>query len=429
MRSLRLFLQHIHVRLGDFWWYSLMLFCALRAADLLNAYVGLWLVPSRIDPAELGAVQPLSQFSSILAFPVAVLATVFGREVTILASRGEFGRLKSLLRGVFWTIGLLLVLALVASRLFLPYFLRQIRIAEGSLGLAILACAFISAAAPVYTNALQGLKKFKSLSAINLFGAPLRLITMLLAMPFRALTGYFVAQSAAPAFQIGASLFCLKKELSQKAETYWTRPVLRRFMWLLGAVGIACAASSVAGFVEQFIIRQRLPDVETAAYYMTARFADISSFVTCTLSVTLFPFTAERAAQGRATKPLVLKAASAAFLLSAVLAVLFFFAGAPILRYLPHGDLYAPYARAIPCLVIFAFLNAIMTFHVNTEISAGRFAFLKWYIPTHLIYAAALYLVPEGTILSVNSLNSALAWLLFGAALRFAFTCRDLIRQ
>ncbi|HBO99270.1 MAG TPA: hypothetical protein DD637_05495 [Verrucomicrobia bacterium] len=77
-----------------------MLFCACRAADALNAFIGLWLVPSRVSPAELGAVQPLTQFSTLLALPVSVFALVFAREVAVLASKKEFGRLKSLLRGV-----------------------------------------------------------------------------------------------------------------------------------------------------------------------------------------------------------------------------------------------------------------------------------------------------------------------------------------
>ena len=57
-------LAKLHARLGDFWWYSLMLFCACRAADLLNAFVGLWLVPKYVDPSELGAVQPLTMFAT-----------------------------------------------------------------------------------------------------------------------------------------------------------------------------------------------------------------------------------------------------------------------------------------------------------------------------------------------------------------------------
>ena len=421
--------HRIHAKLGDFWWYSLMLFCACRAADALNAFIGLWLVPSRVSPAELGAVQPLTQFSTLLALPVSVFALVFAREVAVLASKKEFGRLKSLLRGVFWATGVFLVVALGVSRLFLPVFLRQIRIAEGSLGLVILASAFLGAAAPVYTNALQGLKRFKELSLVNLVGAPLRLAVLLVAMPFRALSGYFLAQCAAPAFQIFASVFGLRRELRHPAEPYWTRPALKRFSRLLLAVGALYAAASAAGFIEQFIIRQRLPDVESAAYYMTSRFADIASFFSCTLGVTLFPFTAESAAQGRATKPLVLKAAGATLAVSALLALVFAFAGAPILRLLPHGDLYAPYAPVIPGLVALAFLNAVLGFHINTEIAAGRFAFLKWYIPANLLFAAALYLWPQGTPLSADSLPAILGWLLAGAAIRFAFTVRDLVRQ
>ena len=59
-------LQRLHARLGDFWWYSLMIFMAARAADCLNVFVELWLVPKYVPPSELGAVQPLTNFASLL---------------------------------------------------------------------------------------------------------------------------------------------------------------------------------------------------------------------------------------------------------------------------------------------------------------------------------------------------------------------------
>ena len=58
-------LDRLHVRLGDFWWYSLMLFAALRFGDLINAFVGLWLVPKYVPSEELGAVLPLTQFATM----------------------------------------------------------------------------------------------------------------------------------------------------------------------------------------------------------------------------------------------------------------------------------------------------------------------------------------------------------------------------
>ena len=196
--AFRACLKRLHARLGDFWWYSLMLFFACRAADVLNAFVGLWLVPKYVAPSELGAVMPLTQFAGFLALPVVVFATTFMKEVTTLAAQGEYGKMKSLMRGVFIGAGAFLVLALAASRLLLPLFLERIRVVEGSLGFLILATAFTGAVAPVYQNALQALKRFKTISLLNIAGAPVRFLAMAAAMPFRALSGYFVGQAAMP---------------------------------------------------------------------------------------------------------------------------------------------------------------------------------------------------------------------------------------
>ena len=140
-------LKRLHARLGDFWWYSLMLFCACRAADLLNAFVGLWLVPKYVGSSELGAVMPLSSFAVFLALPVSIFATAFMKEITVLATHGEYGKMKSLMRGVFICAGAFLILALLTTRFVLPAFLMRIRVAEGSLGILIISTAFVGAIA------------------------------------------------------------------------------------------------------------------------------------------------------------------------------------------------------------------------------------------------------------------------------------------
>ena len=77
-------LDKIHARLGDFWWYTLMIFIAARAADCLNVFVGLWLVPKYVPPSELGAVQPLASLASFFAIPIAVFASTFQQELSSL---------------------------------------------------------------------------------------------------------------------------------------------------------------------------------------------------------------------------------------------------------------------------------------------------------------------------------------------------------
>ena len=386
-------LAKLHARLGDFWWYSLMLFCACRAADLLNAFVGLYLVPKYVDPSELGAVQPLTQFANFLAIPVAAFANTFRNELTRLSINKEFGKLKTLMRGVFVATAVFLFLAIVAARFLLPAFLERIRIVEGSLGIIIIAASFVGAVAPIYSNALQALKKFKAQSVISIVGAPIRLITMLVAMPFRALTGYFVGQAASPAFSMAASVLALKKELSVKAEPYWTNDVIRRFSKLFA---IFATIGIIDGFyllVEATVLRQRLPDLDSAGYYMATRFSEIAGFLSATLAFTIFPFAAEKAAKGEDTRPLVIKSLLANACFCLLLALPFLFFGKTILSLLPHGDQYSAYWWSVPWLIGITYLNSIIALYVTTEFSANRFAFLKWYLPLDLAYPILLLLV------------------------------------
>ena len=387
------FLEKLHEKIGDFWWYSLILFAASRAADLLNAFVGLYLVPKYIPPSELGAVLPLMNFASFLALPMAVFTSTFRNEISTLSIRGEFGKLKTLMRGVFIASAIFLFFAIVASHFFLPHFLERIRIVEGSIGILILSTSFVNAVTPVYTNAMQALKKFRATTIINLVSSPIRLVTMLLAMPLRPLAGYFAGQISTPVFNIAMSVFSLRKELSVKAEPYWTKEVSRR----LGRLFLVFAASGATGgflaLVETTVLRQRLPEVDSAAYYMVTRFSDISTFLYCTLIFTIFPFTAELAAKGKDTRPLILKTSLALTAFSAVVAAVFGFSGEFILKLLPHGDEYASYWWAIPWIIGINTMGTIVGVYTTAEVSANRFGYLKWMIPLCLCYPLSLLFV------------------------------------
>ena len=112
---MRKLFDRLHLKIGDFWWYSIMLFCAYRTADALNAFVGLWLVPKYISPEELGAVVPLSNFANCLALPLAAFANAFRNEVSRLSVERNMGQLKTLLRSVFVATGIFLAFAFRSS--------------------------------------------------------------------------------------------------------------------------------------------------------------------------------------------------------------------------------------------------------------------------------------------------------------------------
>ena len=386
-------LAKLHARLGDFWWYSLMLFCACRAADLLNAFVGLWLVPKYVDPSELGAVQPLTQFANFLAMPVVAFAYTFRSELTRLSTANEFGRLKTLMRGVFIATAIFLFLAIVVARFLLPAFLERIRIVEGSLGFVIIATSFVGAVAPIYSNALQALKKFKAQSLISIIGAPVRFLTMLVAMPFRALTGYFVGQASTPVLSIITSLLCLRKELSVTATPYWNRDTIRKFSCILALFLVGGIVNGIENLVESTVLRQRLPDLDSAGYYMATRFSDISGLLYNTLVFTIFPFTASLATKGKDIRPLILKTSAATIFFSVLIALPFVFFGKPILGLLPNGEQYSAYWWAIPWQIGISALGAVVGLYITAEISANRFGFLAWTAPIDVIYPSLLLFV------------------------------------
>ena len=385
--------KKLHDKLGDFWWYSLMIFCACRAADLLNAFVGLWLVPKYVDPSELGAVTPLANFANFLAIPVVAFANTFRNELTRLSIGREFGRLKTLMRGVFAATAIFLFLAIVVARFLLPAFLEKIRIVEGSLGIVIIAASFIGAVSPIYTNALQALKKFKAQSIMNIVGAPIRIATMLVAMPFRALTGYFVGQAATPAFNIAASIVSLRKELSARAEPYWSRETVKKFSALFATFAAWSIAGSVFGLVESTVIRQRLPDLDSAGYYMASRFSEIACYLYSAMIFAFFPFAAELAKDTREHSRLILKATGVNLIFCAAIALAFCFIAKPALAFLPHGDQYAAYAWAVPWLIAITGISSLHGFYTTAETAAYRFGFLKWTIPLELGYPALLLVV------------------------------------
>ncbi len=385
-------LAKLHAKLGDFWWYSLMLFCACRAADLLNAFVGLWLVPKYVGTEELGAVMPLTQFANFLAIPVAAFANTFRNELTRLSISKEFGKLKTLMRGVFAATAVFLFIAIIVARFVLPAFLERIRIVEGSLGLVIIAASFVSAVAPIYSNALQALKKFKAQSLLSIVGAPVRLIAMLITMPFRAITGYFIGQAATPAFSIVASVFALRKELSVKAEPYWNKTTFRKFSALFALFVLMAGSGGFLGLVESTIIRQRLPDLDSAGYYMATRFSEIATYLYSAMIFAFFPFAAELAKNGMEHAKLILKSTGVNITFCLSIALVFCFISKPILAFLPHGDKYSSYWWAIPWLIVITGISSLHGFYTTAEIAAGRFGFLKWAMPLDLSYPALLLL-------------------------------------
>lgn len=405
---------------------AILLFVALRAGDLVSVAAGMWFVPKYVAPDDIGAVLPVTSFATFLSLPVFAFAMAVMKESACLAANGERGKVKSLLCGVFVAAAATLCAALAASALIVPHFLEAMRVSDASVGFLVVAAAFLGCVAPVYTDALQSLKRFRALAAVELGGAAVRFLVMLATMPFRALAGYFAGQTVLPAFRIAGSVFALRRDLSCEAEPYWNSESAHRvalaFLAVLAYQGVPMAAS----LVEQSVLRTGFSSADSAGYYMVSRFSDFLHYLTFPLLLVMFPYTATAAQRGESTRPFVLKCAAVTLAAAAAMAAAYALFGNGLLALMPRGSDYAEYSRLMPWLVAITALTTCQIFYTNAEVSAGRFGFLWWLVPLHLVYPALLCVAQHSGC--VPSLDSLLVW--FGAAsvLRFAFSAHATLR-
>ena len=88
----RKFLSRIRAKLGDLWWYTILLFVAQRFGDVINMFVGLWIVPKYVPMEELGAVLPLTSVVSLIGIPLSIVAIPFLKFVAVMMERGRWAR-------------------------------------------------------------------------------------------------------------------------------------------------------------------------------------------------------------------------------------------------------------------------------------------------------------------------------------------------
>jgi len=385
------FFQRLHARLGDFWWYSLLLFVALRCGDVINAVVGLWLVPKYVGQEELGAVLPLTQFATSVGAPMTILVTVFTKYLNKFKTQGEDGKVKSM---IIWFIGIavvLITLTSAAALAVLPHFFERIRVTSGSLATLIIASGLIATLTPVFSNALQGLKKFKTLTLINLLSAPIRLITMLVAMPIRALSGYLVGQTTPQIFTIVTSCISLRKHVSRniKATPFWKsdgRDILR----YTGLVSVWIGIGALCSPITFMVIRQRFPEVESSAYYMLSRFAELATFAGQTLLVILFPLASEATTKGKNSFKYLFYADLGSVVFGILMISILYFAGPFIFDLIPTCRPYAGYMTDLTLLAISMVIGLVWANFTTHEIARGNFWFLTYASPLTILQAVFL---------------------------------------
>ena len=386
--------SRFHARLGDLWWYTLLMFAAQRFGDAVNLFVGLWLVPKYVPQSELGAVMPLTQFVSFIGIPLAVVAIPFMKFLGEYAARGEMGKVKTLLRDVFVGTGAMAFLTLLLAWVAMPFVFERMRIQIGSLGILIVGVSILGAASNIFQNAVQGLKIFQATIWFGVLSAPLRLALMLVTMPFRALSGYFVGQSAGPSVMVLGSLWALRRKLGPavKAQPYlredWGR--IWRYTW---PIALNTISATVFLSVDQLVIRHRLSEFDSAGYYMISRFAEIANYLGGAFVVFLFPLVASRPGKDAESRKVLRHSLLGTCAGGLAVAVLLLLGGRALLGLNAQWRLYQPLAFEMFLLAVCNTVTVANSCITVYEMAQGRFRFLRYLLPLCTLKMVLLYCV------------------------------------
>lgn len=383
-------LKNFKVRLGPLWWHTAIMFGVHRFVDVINVFIGLWLVPRYVSADELGAVLPLGQIGALLGLPLAIVLMPFTKFLSAFGTKEEFGKVKALL------LHALLITALSGLAIALytwfsaPFFFERLRIGSTALVWILCGIAVTSAFLPVLNNALQALKHFDAMRQVGLTATPVRLGVLWLLLPCCGLTGFFGAQFFYNATIIGISLWSFRGVLSRTVtvESYWhhRQEILRYTV----PVGILMAANTVLTSVQLLVIRQRLTDVESAAYYFCSRFAEMPSIVWAAIAVAFFPVISEAFEKGDATRRTLVQALSmtvgGGMAIAAVLGLSMKWLFGAVASW--HD--YRPYAHLVWWLAVINVFRVAAACFSTHEMACRRFRFIYYFLPIAILEMVVL---------------------------------------
>lgn len=382
---------HIKGRLGPLWWYAAGMFIVQRLGDLINIYIGLWLVPHWVPNSQLGALLPLGQIGALLGLPLTILLSPFGKFLNVFAAKGQIGKVKALLQDVFVVVAVSAMVVAGYTYLACPLVFERMRV--GGTGLVWILCglALTSALIPVLSTALQSLRQFPVIGAVGLVPAPVRLAALWMLLPILGVTGYFSTQLLVAVIGIAISVWGLRHVLSSgvKRESY--RLHLGEIARFTVPVLFVTVAGTLQGTCESVVIRNFLPDKDSAAYYIVSRFTEIPIGIWGAVGMVYFPLISERHERGQESGRM-LRNTIAFMLLAGGATGLALSLGADWLLGLTSAwRVYRPYSWLMGLLVLRTVLWLATSCFTTHEVACRRFGFV-WYSATlSLIEAGLLY--------------------------------------
>lgn len=408
-------LRRLKGRLGILWWHSLLMFGVSRLGEVINLYVGAFLVPAVVSQKQLGMVLPLMQLGLFVAVPVNIVSRTAAKYMNVFKTHDETGKIKTLLRDLILLAAcysLVIVVYLWFGRGFIGARLKF----ENPMIIVLVACiGVMSCWIPTVTMASQGLKNYYRLTISMIVRPLVRLLVILILLERLGVVGYLSATFASGLVLVIFLMSGIHRYLARSvvAESY--REDLKEMWAYMLPVGLTVLMAALQRTIEPWMIRQRLPEIDSAGYYVAAVFGMVPSYIVAAIFPFLFPVVSERHELKQSTRKIHVQALTVVSILGFALVAMFYFVGGFILSLSLSWQVYAEYAPFMWRLALVTTLNSIFMCHMCHENACRRFRYLRYYAPVIILEIVVLYVllgwgffkpcVPAGLWETVRSLD------------------------
>ncbi|NLL84416.1 MAG: hypothetical protein GX230_09290 [Lentisphaerae bacterium] len=394
MKPILTHIKQLRGKLGTLWWYTLLAFVVNRLGDVINVFIGLYLVPRLLPGEDLGALLPLMKIGAVFSIPLALLLLPVAKYLSYFVAKNELGKAKALLIdslavSAVFAVGVTCWIFSKGDALLLRLHVSDARLLWPIAGFAVLVCI-----SPIVNAAMRALQYFKTMLISGMVGPYVRLLGMILLLTPLGAFGYLLTQLATATSSVLVMLVVLLFVLHRlgRRESWWRH--WREMAWYALPLLVFSLAGRLQEPVEALVIRQRLPLVDSEGYYYATMLGAIPGYFTGAMVPFLWPIISDRFERGLPTGKLLFHSMFFNFAIGLVFVLLFALC-MPWFFTLPgpwHGsEAYAGFVWQAALIGIFKMTGTIFTAH---ETACRRFKFMYYVVPIMLLECAVLYILP-----------------------------------
>ncbi len=387
-------LRRLRSLLGPLWWYGGLWFAVSRLGDLVNVFTGVFLVPAFVPVERLGAVRPLLLLAGLATLPIVWLALPAEKYLSVFAERSEFGKARALLRdvlraGAVLTAGLALLLTLFPHPLLL-----RLRLEDPSLLALVVLLGAVACLRPVLVAAARAFGLF---DAVVLSGLPppfvrcLALWLLLRVWPLRGFLTGQVLSDVAGLSVLAVALWRHGRRVAPVAASYRAHlgEILRYALPLLAYDLV----TRLQPPVEALVIRQRLPELVSAADYLVQTLGMVPFYFGDAVTMFLFPLISVRHERGEPTGRLLFQTMGVSLMLGIGCAAALTLAAPWLFGLRADWHPALAYAPLVGVVALGRTARMVLNCFVLHEHACRRFGYLWHYLPILTLHTAGLFVL------------------------------------